>query len=99
MLVIGVGFCLYLLFLKNKALSFQVFEHRIRLFDCSEAIDQVQDIKSHWYSHFLFQKSIHPELPIKNLNFRGMLDNISSAKNIFLKRKIEYYNYTVQGRS
>ena len=25
-----------------------------------------------------------------------MLDNISSAKNIFLKRKIEYYNYTVQ---
>ena len=97
MLVIGVGFCLYLLFLKNKALSFFKFSNiESGFFDCSEAIDQVQDIKSHWYSHFLFQKSIHPELPIKNLNFRGMLDNISSAKNIFLKRKIEYYNYTVQ---
>ena len=94
MLVIGVVFCLYLLILKNKALSFFKFSNiESGFFDCSEVIDQVQNIKSDWKSYLVFQKSIHPELPIKSLNFRGMVDNISSAKNIFVKRKNDYNHH------
>ena len=94
MLVIGVGFCLYLVILKNKALSFFKFSNiESGFFDCTEANDQVQNIKSDCKSFLVFQKSIHPQLPIKSLNFRGMLDNILSAKNIFVKRKNDYNHH------
>jgi hypothetical protein len=92
MLVIGIGFCLCLWILKNKALSFFKFIYsESRAFDCTDVIKHVVGIENNWKQ--TFEKSIHQEFPIKGFNFSVMRVNISNAKNIFLKRERDYEAY------
>ena len=89
MLLIGIGFCLYLWFLKVRALSyFNYINSESQAFDCTGVIDHVVGIKNNWNQ--TFEKSILQEFPIKGFNFNVMRENISNAKNIFLKRERDY---------
>ena len=91
MLIIGIGFCSYLWISKTKALSyFKLPNTESGTSNYSDVIAYAGAIKEKWSIYLEFKKSIHQELPIEALNFSGMRENISNAKNIFLKRERDY---------